>query len=64
MNHFASWSIEQIAIAIVIILAIVALVVVFTRVAGVSIPDWMVKVFWIVIAAIVVIAAIRFVAGM
>ena len=57
-------SITQIAIAIVGIAAIVALVYVALNKFGVSIPDWVQQVFWIVVVAVVVILAIKFVASM
>lgn len=48
-------------VAIVVIAAAVALVYVALRQFGVAVPAWVVQVFWIVVIAIVVIAAIRFV---
>lgn len=60
----ASWGVVEIAIAIVIIAAIVALVYVALRQFGVSIPAWVQNVFWIVVVAFVIIFAIRIVAGM
>ncbi len=55
------WGIGSIAIAVVIVCAVVALVYVFFRQSGISPPAWLIQVFWIVVAAVVVIAAIRFV---
>ncbi len=54
-------SIGQLAIAIVLIAAIVALVFVALRKFGVAIPDWVVQVFWILVCTVVVILAIKFV---
>ena len=54
----------QIAIFIVVIAAIVALVYIALRKFGVSIPDWVVQVFWILVVAVVIIIAIKFVAGL
>lgn len=59
-----SWSVGEIAILIVIIAAIVALVYVALNKFGVTIPDWVVKIFWILVVAFVVIAAIRLVMSM
>jgi hypothetical protein len=59
-----SWSIADLAIAIVLIAAIVALVYVALRQFGVSIPQWVQSVFWIIVVAFVVIFAIRLLAGM
>jgi len=55
------WSIGSIAIAIVIIAAVVALVYIALRQFNVSIPAWVVQVFWVLVVAVVVILAIRFV---
>ena len=68
MNELHRWSsgsqIADLAILIVIIAAIVGLVIVALRVFEVSIPAWVVKVFWIIVVALVVIWAIRLVASM
>lgn len=55
------WSIGSIAIGIVVIAAVAALVYVALRQFKVDIPEWVRNVFWILICAIVVIAAIRIV---
>ncbi len=59
-----SMTFVQLAILVVIIAAVVALVYVALRKFGITIPDWVVQVFWIVIVAFVVILAIKLVAGM
>ena len=58
------YGIAEIAIAIVIIAAVVALVFVALRNFGVSIPAWVVSCFWIVVVCLVVIFCIKLVAGM
>ncbi len=58
------WSIGSIAIAVVIIAAVVGLVYVALRQFNVAIPAWVVQVFWILVVAFVVIAAIRLVLSM
>lgn len=58
------WGFTDIAIAVVIISAIVALVFIALRKFGVPIPDWVVQVFWVCVVAFVVICAIRFVSSM
>lgn len=58
------WSIGGIAIGIVVIAAVVALVYIYLRHAGVAMPAWLMQVFWVVVAAIVVIAAIKIVLSM
>ena len=55
------YSIAEIAIAIVVIAAIVALVYVALNQFGVSIPQWVQNVFWILVVAFVVILAIKIV---
>ena len=52
-----------IAIWIIIVAAVVAIVYVACRAMGVEIPGWVVHVFWIVIIAIVCVAAIKFLVG-
>lgn len=64
MNHMRTLSLSEIAIAVVVIAAVVALVYVALRQFGVSIPGWVVQCFWILVVAIVVIFCIRFVAGL
>jgi hypothetical protein len=56
-----SW--VNIAIAIVVIAAVVGLVMVALHKFGITIPDWVAQIFWIVVVAVVVIAAIKFVAS-
>lgn len=61
---FLGYSVVNVAIAIVIIAAIVALVYVALRQFGVGIPPWVATIFWIVVVAFVVILAIKLVASM
>lgn len=56
----AGYSLGQIAVAIVIIAAVVAIVFVALRQFNVTIPAWVVQVFWVIVVAVVCIAAIRF----
>jgi hypothetical protein len=60
----ASYSLAHILIAVVIIAACVALVYIALNQFGIAIPGWVVQVFWIVVVAVVIIAAIRFLLGM
>ena len=60
----AGYSLGQLAIAVVIIAAVVALVYVALRQFGITIPPWVVQVFWIIVVAFVVIAAIKIVLSM
>lgn len=59
-GSMGAWGIGEWAIAIVIVIAVVALVYAYCQWAGVTIPSIVVKCFWIVLGAVVVIAAIRF----
>lgn len=54
------WSILAILIAIVVIAAGVAIVYVALRKFGVTIPDWVVQIFWILVVAVVAILALKF----
>lgn len=60
----AGWGIADVAIAIVVIAAIVALVYVALRQFGIGIPAWVQHVFWIVVVAFVVILAIKVVVSL
>lgn len=53
-------SIGEWAIAIVIVAAMVALVYVALKQFGIAIPQWVQTVFWILVAAVVIVGAIRF----
>lgn len=57
-------SIVELAIAVVIIAAVVALVYVALQQFGIAIPEWVKRVFWICVVAFVVIVAIKLVASM
>lgn len=52
------------AIFLVIIAAICAVVWVAVTAFGIVIPGWVVTIFWILVVAVVVIAAIRFLASL
>ena len=51
------------AIFVIIVAAIIAIVFVALRKLGIAIPDWVVQVFWVVVVAVVCIAAIKFLVG-
>jgi hypothetical protein len=59
-----SWGLAHMAIAVVIVAAVVALVYVALNNFGIGIPAWVVQVFWILVVAFVVIAAIKFILTM
>jgi len=56
--------IAGLAIWIVIVAAIAGIVLVACSAMGVAIPAWVQKVFWILIIAVVCVAAIKFLAGL
>lgn len=47
------------AIWIIILAAVVAIVFIATKAMGVTIPGWVIQVFWVVVIAVVCIAAIK-----
>lgn len=55
--------IPALAVWVIIIAAIVAIVFVATRAMGVAIPAWVIQVFWILVIAVVCIAAIQLLTG-
>lgn len=57
----AGWTLANILIAVVVVAACIALVYVALRQFGITIPQWVQQVFWIVVVAFVVIVAIRLV---
>lgn len=62
--HAGPWSIGEILIAIIVIAACVGITMVVLRVFGVSPPEWIIHILWIVLAACIAIFAIRIVLGM
>lgn len=60
----AGFDVVHLALAIVVIAGIVALVAIGLRKLGITIPDWIVQVFWVVVAVVVICAAIKVVASM
>ena len=59
-----SYSLVEIAIAVVIVAAICGLVFIALRQFQVPVPPWIWHVFWIIVVAVVIIFAIRFVASL
>lgn len=60
IGAFAGWTIGEIAIAIIIVAAVVAVVYVALSQFGVVIPPWVARIFWILVVAVVAILAVRF----
>ncbi len=61
LTDIRTWGLGDILIAIVVIAACIALVYIALRQFGITIPEWVKQVFWVVVVAIVVIFAIRLV---
>ncbi len=57
---WAGWGIGEFVIAIIIVAAIVAVLFIALRQFGITIPAWVIQVFWVLVAAVVCIVAIRF----
>jgi hypothetical protein len=60
----AGYSIPQIVIALIIIVAVIGILIVVMRVAGVNPPPWVIQIGWIVLVAFVAIFAIRLLVSM
>ena len=58
------YSIVQVVIAIIVIAAVVGIMYVALQQFGVAIPPFVVKVFWILVCAVVCILAIKFLASL
>lgn len=58
------YSIVQIVIAIIVIAAVVGILYIALQQFGVTIPPFVVKVFWILVCAVVCILAIKFLASL
>lgn len=58
------WGVGSIAILVVVIAAVVALVYIALRQFQVTIPAWVVQVFWVLVVCFVIIFAIRLVLTM
>lgn len=64
LSPYSTWSAVDVAVALIVLAAIIGIVLIFARQAGVTIPGWLVQVLWICVAAVVCIAAIRFVSSL
>lgn len=56
----SAWGIADFLVLIVLLGAAIAITYVALNYFGVAIPDWVIKIFWIVVVAAVAIFAIRF----
>jgi len=55
------YSIVNLLILAIVVAAVIGITVIIVRQMGVPIPDWIVKIFWIVVAVLVGIFAIKLV---
>ena len=62
--QFGGYSIIQLLILIIVIAAVIGIVIVVIRQMGVQIPQFIIMIAWIVLAAIVGIFAIKLVIGL
>ncbi len=60
LANVAGYTFGEIAIAIIIIAAVVAVVYIALRQFGVAIPPWVIQIFWVMCVAVVAILAVRF----
>lgn len=58
------YSFTELAIWLVVVSAVIALVYIALKQFNISIPSWVVNIFWILLVAFVVIFAIRLVSSM
>jgi hypothetical protein len=55
-----TWTFMQWIIAIIIVAAAIGIMFVVMPLLGFAIPEWAIQIFWILVIAVVAIAAIRF----
>lgn len=55
-----AWTLGEILIAVVVVIALIAVVAIFVRVAGIPIPNWVWQILGVVVCAFLVILAIKF----
>jgi hypothetical protein len=58
------WSVVSLAIFIVVVVGLAAIVYTVCRGFGIAIPDWVVKVGWIVLGVLIAVVAIQFIASL
>ncbi len=59
-----SWGLVDWVIAIIIAAAVIGIMYVLAGVFEIQIPPWLIKIFWIVVACVIGIGAIRFIASL
>lgn len=56
----STWGVGSLAIAIVVIVGICVIVGIVLQKLGWSIPDWVIKIFWVLVIVVVAVWAIKF----
>lgn len=64
LAQFGGFSIAHWAIMIIIAAAVIAVICVALGVFKIKIPDWVIQIFWVLVVAVVAIAAIKFLVGL
>jgi hypothetical protein len=64
LAQVATYGWVQILIFLIVACGIIGVALVAFRSTGVGIPDWVVKIFWIVAVVVIAVMAIRFLTGM
>jgi hypothetical protein len=59
-----SYSIVQMVVMAIVLISVVGIAYVVAQANGVAIPPWVVRIFWIVVIAVVAIFAVRLIMGM
>ena len=60
----STYSIASIAIWVIVVIAVLAILHLAITKLGLNVPDWAVQVFWIIVIAVALIWAIKFLVGM
>lgn len=59
-RFWVGWGFAEFIIAIIVLAAIIAVMYVALRQFGITIPGWVIQIFWILVVCVVAILAIRF----
>ncbi len=59
-----SYDLIHLVVVGIVIAGIVGIALVVIRQAGIAIPGWVIQILWIVLAVVVAVVAIKFLAGM
>jgi len=64
VGPIATWGLIQWIVALIIICGIIAIMYIILGVLGYTIPPWVIRIFWICVAVVVAIFAIKFLASL